>query len=294
MNKHLKKLLETKLIKGGQFLDCFNQSVSDIAGTIKTTIDHSNEYYVTEDMGIEMELIGMLDIKGDDYNKRVYSAEGIAPAQNARSGGNLETKIAEPFIVASRGREPQVMTPKRTEYGKQIRKQYEAHQVSEQRKHIQQLEPRTDGISNTLTSAEKDNYICEPYIEIPANTKEETIRLELGGVCDLSYPNSKTRRGRVQEGGSVSPTLTCGVENSLHRIEPGEEENQRFRIRKLTPRECFRLMDVNDEDIDKMMNAGISQTQLYRLAGNSIVVAVLEKIFDKMFINTDVTEWTLF
>lgn len=53
-------------------------------------------------------------------------------------------------------------------------------------------------------------------------------------------------------------------------------------------------MDVNDEDIDKMMNAGISQTQMYKLAGNSIVVAVLEKIFDKMFVNTEVTEWTLF
>lgn len=111
---------------------------------------------------IKLEMVGKLDIKGDDYAKRIYSAEGIAPTQNARSGGNLETKIAEPFIAASRGREPNVMSPKRTEYGKQIRKQYESHQVSEQRKHIQQLEPRNDGVSNTLTSAEKDNYLCEP------------------------------------------------------------------------------------------------------------------------------------
>ena len=60
-----------------------------------------------------------------------------------------------------------------------------------------------------------------------------------------------------------------------------------FRIRKLTPRECFRLMDVSDTDIDKIQAASISNSQQYKLAGNSIVVAVLEKIFYKLFINTE-------
>lgn len=58
-----------------------------------------------------------------------------------------------------------------------------------------------------------------------------------------------------------------------------------FRIRKLTPRECFRLMDVADSDIDKIQNAGISKSQQYKLAGNSIVVACLYHIFRKMFID---------
>ena len=58
-----------------------------------------------------------------------------------------------------------------------------------------------------------------------------------------------------------------------------------FRIRKLTPRECFRLMDVSDSDIDKIQSAGISKTQQFKLAGNSIVVSCLYHVFRKMFID---------
>lgn len=69
---------------------------------------------------------------------------------------------------------------------------------------------------------------------------------------------------------------------------------QGYRIRKLTPRECFRLMDVSEKDIDTLLNAGISNSQLYKMAGNSIVVACLYHIFDKLFIHTEITEKTLF
>ena len=68
---------------------------------------------------------------------------------------------------------------------------------------------------------------------------------------------------------------------------PSELKGKKFRIRKLTPRECFRLMGVDDKDIDKMQSAGISQSGQYKLAGNSIVVDVLFHIFRKMFIETD-------
>jgi site-specific DNA-cytosine methylase len=59
-----------------------------------------------------------------------------------------------------------------------------------------------------------------------------------------------------------------------------------YRIRKLTPRECFRLMGVDDNDIDKIQAAGISNSQQYKLAGNSIVVDVLYHIFRKAFCET--------
>lgn len=65
------------------------------------------------------------------------------------------------------------------------------------------------------------------------------------------------------------------------------------RLRRLTPRENFRLMDVDDKYIDMIQSAGISNTQQYKLAGNSIVVACLYSIFDKMFIHTQPEE-TLF
>ena len=71
------------------------------------------------------------------------------------------------------------------------------------------------------------------------------------------------------------------------RMEGGclvDKDGRRYRIRKLTPRECFRLMDVKDDDIDKMMNTGIAKTNLYELAGNSICVACMFHIFRKLFI----------
>ena len=70
-----------------------------------------------------------------------------------------------------------------------------------------------------------------------------------------------------------------------------EDEKKWFRIRKLTPRECFRLMDVKDSDIDRMMSKetdkkgralAISDTQLYKCAGNSIVVAPMALTFEHL------------
>lgn len=100
------------------------------------------------------------------------------------------------------------------------------------------------------------------------------IECKAGGVADFSYSESKLRRGRVQGGGDVSPTLTssnlgvCKVES-------------RYRIRKLTPRGCWRLMGFSDEDFDKAAAVN-SNTQLYKQAGNSIVKNVLMAIFGKM------------
>lgn len=58
-----------------------------------------------------------------------------------------------------------------------------------------------------------------------------------------------------------------------------------YRIRKMTPRECGRLMDVDDPDIDKMLNCGLSDNALYKLYGNSIVVACMVNIFEKLFVH---------
>lgn len=60
-----------------------------------------------------------------------------------------------------------------------------------------------------------------------------------------------------------------------------------LRIRKLTPYECWRLMDFDDEDIDKCIAIGMSNTQLYKQAWNSIVVAVLEKVLKNLLIGSE-------
>lgn len=82
---------------------------------------------------------------------------------------------------------------------------------------------------------------------------------------------------RIYSAEGCSTAITTGYLPSV--AEP------QYRIRKLTPRECFRLMGVDDSDIDKIQAAGISNSQQYKLAGNSIVVDVLYYIFRQMFIN---------
>lgn len=147
-------------------------------------------------------------------------------------------------------------------------------------------------------------------------TKDGSIECEIGGCFDASYPNnSKTRRGRVQDKGNTCPTLTaqnqevvriekvgqissngsqCGTVISDNGISANlvagthgyanSHITTQYRIRKLTPRECGRLMGVSDEDIDKMAAVN-SNTQLYKQFGNSIVVDVMCAMFKNLNIN---------
>ena len=108
----------------------------------------------------------------------------------------------------------------------------------------------------------------------------DILKLSRGGVFDATYPESTTRRGRVQEGGNIAPTLMASGDAPC-RYEGVKEPS--YRIRKLTPRECFRLMGVEDQDIDKIQQSGVSHTQQYKMAGNSIVVDCLYHIFRKLF-----------
>ena len=98
----------------------------------------------------------------------------------------------------------------------------------------------------------------------------------------MSFPSSTTRRGRVQDNGDTCPTLMSG-ESNICKIE------SQYRIRKLTPKECWRLMAFSDEDFHKAESVN-SNTQLYKQAGNSIVVSVLEAIFRQMNIQ-NVKTW---
>ena len=83
---------------------------------------------------------------------------------------------------------------------------------------------------------------------------------------------------RVYETTYVAPTIsTCGGGNTEPKIF------DRGYVRKLTPKECWRLMGFDDIDIDKCSNVGMSNTQLYKQAGNSIVVNVLQAIFRTLF-----------
>lgn len=94
--------------------------------------------------------------------------------------------------------------------------------------------------------------------------------------------------GNIYDPSGLAPTLNMAEggyrEPMILEIYEGKTDMaKKYRIRKLTPRECFRLMGVRDEDIAKIQSAGISKSQQYKMAGNSIVVDVLMGIFQQMF-----------
>lgn len=165
--------------------------------------------------------------------------------------------------------------------------------LNESRHKMTDLEPRTDGVSNTITTVQKDNLLCVPVAVIGSTQKNAYV-----GSVDGPSPCINAACGM---GGGQTPMIVQTArgfnKGGLHEISPTISANSwecnnflkenDFRIRKLTPRECLRLMDVDDADIDRMLGAGLSNTQLYKMAGNSIVVNVLYHIFRKMFVEKE-------
>lgn len=183
-----------------------------------------------------IQVVGKLDIKGHDCVKRVYSGEGISPTLTDMQGGNRQPKVLidEPVIAASRGRNPDrpgdrtpgIPTEQRLEINKQ-------------------------GISNTITTVQKDNYVIEPCLKIKEATKTGYKEAYAGDGVNISG-RMKYQRGNVQK------EMTTGSERGV--VTPD------MRIRKLTPRECWRLMGFSDDDFDKAQRVPTSNTQLYRQA----------------------------
>jgi site-specific DNA-cytosine methylase len=125
----------------------------------------------------------------------------------------------------------------------------------------------TKGISRTVPAMERG----VPKILIPEPNKKGYAEAYEGDSINLEQPTSNTRRGRV--GKQIAQTLNTGCNQATI---------QNLRIRKLTPKECWRLMGFDDEDYEKAALIN-SNSQLYKQAGNSIVVNVLEAIFKELF-----------
>lgn len=149
-------------------------------------------------------------------------------------------------------------------------------------------------IANTITTNAENFGVCVPDSGnkqpfITTNDESVTVREATkqgyavayeGDSINLEQPNSNTRRGRV--GKSVAQTLTTQPQQAV--VEPNYTvEKQPLRIRKLTPKECWRLMGFDDEDFINAEKV-CSNSKLYKQAGNSIVVDVLMAIFKELLI----------
>lgn len=223
---------------------------------------------------------------------RVYSSDGLSTSLVSSGVGGIAGKTSlytEPLACASRGRNPDNPSD-RTQ-----------NQVLEQR-----IEVNETGCSNTLTSVAKDNYVIEPKVINPLKgqtgngwhfeqevyDKDGIARAVKAGGGSGNIPKvmqepinlyprtGNPQAGRVYNSRGISPSMdTCQGGNRMPKI------TEQYRIRKLTPRECWRLQGVKDEQFDKLHD--ISNSQLYKLAGNSIVVDVLMGIFKNMFEPTE-------
>lgn len=130
--------------------------------------------------------------------------------------------------------------------------------------------------TNTLTaryskSQSNGSYVIENkpscIIHVKEATKKGYAEATIGDSVNLSHPNSKTRRGRVGKG--IANTLLTGEEQGVVLND--------FRIRKLTPKECWRLQGFPDWAFERAANVN-SNSQLYKQAGNSVTVNVIEAI----------------
>ena len=138
-------------------------------------------------------------------------------ANKRQNGRRFKTDEEPMFTLTAQDRHGvAVLRPVRTKYGKEIRKAYENGEVEESRHNMTKLEPRQDGISNTITTVQKDNLLKDG-----------------------------------------------------------------FRIRRLTPRECWRLQGFPDWAFDKAQEVN-SNSQLYKQAGNSVTVNVIKAIAERL------------
>ena len=228
----------------------------------------------------KIESVGNVNPSGNGMNGEVYSSQGLAPTLTTNKGEGQ--KIAIPVLTPDRlekrqnGRrfktdgEPMFTLTAQDRHGVVVENKVkqvgnlidtESFGGNPHRGRVYDI----SGISPCLNCMGGGGL--EPKIRVKEATKQGFAEAEIGDSVNLSHPNSKTRRGRV--GKQVANTLLTGESQGV--VEPD------FRIRKLTPRECWRLQGFPDWAFDKAQEVN-SNSQLYKQAGNSVTVNVIAAI----------------
>ena len=204
--------------------------------------------------------------------------------------------------------EPVCLRYERTEEAKRCRKAYEAHEIKHGYNELNELHPRPDGKTNTLTTVLKDNQIMEsiPTMPVKEATAKGYTEIECGDCVDLSMPNSKTRRGRNMadkancmqtsndfyqyvgyviefddDGRPIKAIGKDGKEITIYEVKDGKItikgkqypiklRDGYYIIRKLTVRECMRLQTVPE-----WYEFPVSNSQAYKMLGNGWTCEVI-------------------
>lgn len=238
---------------------------------------------------------------------RVYSADGISPSLNTVSGGGLEPKIVvdnEPKIITEKVKQ----IVKVRKYPVDIEKLKKILKESKKEVNLT-IHDISDILRVNITTVEhwfrNDDCFSIPSKDIWFDLKD-LLRIKTDefdkAITEFEYKeNEYDMSNRVYNIEGISPTLTATGESGAKKIKIPQatkkgyiemdlggdkrviETEPKIRIRKLTPLECWRLMGFSDEDFYKAQSIPTSNTQLYKQAGNSIVVNVLEEIFKQLF-----------
>ena len=257
-----------------------------------------------------------------------FGSSGVADPINVTADGKSQTLKAQycknsvanfccysSTYGASGVAETVCLRYERTEEAKRCRKAYEAHEIKHGYNELNELHPRPDGKTNTLTTVLKDNQIMEP---IPTMlVKEATARgyteIECGECVDLSMPNSKTRRGRSMadkancmqtsndfyqyvayaiefddDGKPIKAIGKDGKEITIYEVKDGnitikdkqypiKLKDGYYIIRKLTVRECMRLQTVPE-----WYEFPVSDSQAYKMLGNGWTCEVIAHILKSL------------
>ena len=209
-----------------------------------------------------------------DSTNRFYDVNGISPCLNTMQGGDREPKIAvvgnvnpsgsgmNGQVYSSDGLAPTLTTNKGE--GAKIAIPVLTPDRVEKRQNRRRF--KDDGEEMfTLTAQDRHGIMVKE-----ATSKGYAEALP-GDSVNISHPNSNTRRGRAGKG--IANTLLTGEEQAV--------VTNNFRIRKLTPRECWRLQGFPDWTFDKAKEVN-SDSQLYKQAGNSVTVPVIADIASKL------------
>ena len=267
---------------------------SDGCTNTLTTVQKDNLLLVAEPGIMQVGNIAK-DPNREHIQDRIYDPSGLAPTLNTVGGGNLEPKITIDGTIGPHetdritNKDGMVQTLKATDYKNPPKIVIDGLTRDVQCQRARVFNP--NGLSATITASD---YKEPPQISVIGQLKGG----EKGRVVDrdgIGYTLTATEYkdplkiaepvivGSMQAHAAVKTDGICPTLTEAMGMGGGQVPVHTYgvRIRKLTPRECWRLMGFKDEEFDRVH--GISNSQLYKQAGNSIVVNVLSALLSQLF-----------
>ena len=257
--------LKQLLISSKKKLKLSNKTIADKLNQPLTKIEHyfrNDKYFSIPDCSVWEGLKTLLDINTNEFDRQIMEFEERDGFFEKAERLYNQDGISHTLDTTS--------SPKIIQLGNYIPSNHDASRVVD-----------IDGIPPTV----KENHGTVTAIVIDKSIKKsvaDNFKLQLNEIqrTDKDIFQAECEGGWQDNKIGIRTSQTIRANNNFH---PCLDNN--YVIRKLTPLECWRLMGFKDDEFNKAKDSGVSNSQLYKQAGNSIVVNVLEKIFQNIFIN---------